>query len=169
MMRPTDPTRATASLDVSQDAINPDAIDLEALERVTERLCAARADNGHCGEGHFEHRQRLNERDAAVREFQTTFTPEAVTVLLALSRRTQDAEADSVRLNHEKMDAIEAHIAAQARIRVLSDLVTEAAAKFDEYALLHYREEGDAKALTNANMAAKLRAALTSTEAEGED
>jgi hypothetical protein len=71
----------------------------------------------------------------------------------------------------ERIEAFEKRAkSAEAKLSEAVRALEQAAAKFDEYALSHYRkrtEEGDAKALTNANMAAMCRSTLATIQGGG--
>jgi len=87
---------------------------------------------------------------------------------ITFSRAMLDSAEDALRtaLKISRNEHLRAE-AATSTITALREALEKAAAKFDEYALLHYKkrtEDGDAKALTNANMAAELRTTLQQTE-----
>lgn len=85
--------------------------ELDTLRGVAEKARTANAENGHCGEGTLERRERLARADAALAALHYLLTPDAVLRLLDLpddARRERDAAKELARFVKGELDAAEA-------------------------------------------------------------
>lgn len=71
------------------------------MAEIAEAYDDALGDNGHCGEGSFEFKQRKAHLTATERRYREAFPPHVVIDLLAKIERLQEVEADNERLRSD--------------------------------------------------------------------